>query len=58
MLDYDYQMVQFLSMSSAIDHVSAIDQYGEVWFLCGENKEWLNMGFDCEDKNKIKPKFI
>lgn len=35
LLDYEYERIQFTSMSMAYNHISAIDQLGEVWILAG-----------------------
>ena len=56
-LDYDYDQIQFKpnSMNSCSNAVSAIDQYGEIWYLGGydtSGETWLNLGFDYTNKKK------
>ena len=42
-------------MSSSESNLSAIDQYGEVWFLGGyEGKSCANMGLDLNMDTKIE----
>ena len=45
LMSYEYDMTEFVDISVNSDGVVAIDEFGEIWILCGLNRShYKNLG--------------